>query len=147
LTATQLHVDQFCSIVTAFLTQEDSSTTNPVDVQLGGLSVVKQLWNVMSNVFSASLLSVLAEKILAYILQQDYDLLDEKVNRVWSALCSDLMITGDPTFLVLIHAQDEHQKEKEVKRQLWSILAKVLPSFPERFTWQGIISFLLISLE
>ena len=148
LTASSTHTDQFSSIVKSFLLQGSSPTTvGTISEQRNALSVVKQLWNIMKNVFSTSLLTVIAEQVLAAILELHYDLSDEEVKSAWSMLCSDFILAGDPVFLLSLHAQGEHQKEDGIKRHLWSILAKILPSLEERWTWQNLALFSLVPLK
>jgi hypothetical protein len=131
----------------SFLAPEESTTVGIVTEQRRALSVVKQLWSVIKNVFSASLLAVIAEKVLAAILERRYDLSDEKVKTAWSVLCSDLMLTGDPALSVSLHARDEHGREGGVRRHLWLRVAKMLPSFDDRWPWQDLTSFARVPLQ
>ena len=101
----------------------------------------------MKSVFCESWLSSSAETILAAILEQDFQLSDAKVKGTWSVLCSDLVIAGNPAFVGSISMQNERRAETEVRRQLWTVVARVWQSFEERFTWQDVVSFLLIPLE
>jgi hypothetical protein len=148
LTASQIHTDQFTSIVISFLAPEAfPAIVGAVAEQHHALSVVKQLWNVIKNVFSASSLTVIAEKVSAAILERKYDLSDEKVKTAWSVLCSDLMLTGDPALSVSLHAQNEHGREGGVRRQLWLRVAKMLPSFDDKWSWQDLTSFARVPLQ
>jgi hypothetical protein len=128
----------------SFLAPEESTTVGVVTEQRRALSVVKQLWNVIKNVFSVSLLTVIAEKVLAAILERRYDLSDEEVKTAWSVLCSDLMLTGDPALSVSLHAQDEHGREGGVRRHLWLRVAKMIP---DRWSWQDLTSFARVPLQ
>jgi hypothetical protein len=115
--------------------------------QIHHLSLVKQLWTVMKNVFSAAWTPDPAETILATILEHNHDISDARVKSIWSNLCSDLVTACDPAFLVSLCIQNEHRRETKLKRQLWTILAKVWQSSGVKFTWQDAVLFLAIPLE
>jgi hypothetical protein len=99
----------------------------------------------MKNVFATSWLPAPAEYILRAILKQDFDLSDANVKGAWCKLCSDLVAAGLPGILALLSVQDDREPEIEVKRQLWTVLAKRLLSPEDRSTWQDIVSFLDIA--
>lgn len=113
-----------------------------VEDQIRRLSLIRKLWSVSKNVFSTPWLSSPAEAILIAILKRDFCISDATVRGAWSKLCAELASTGVPGLLEIVCVQSEHRREIEIKRQLWSVLAKTWEESEDRFTWQDAVSFL-----
>jgi hypothetical protein len=89
------------------------------------LTIILKLWSVVKNVFTKSWLSFPAEKILASLLRKRFDISNEDVKNLWSRLCAELVSTGIPTLLHVLHTRSLNrcQEEKEVTRCLWRVMA------------------------
>jgi len=98
-----------------------SGFTTPLEsprAQARYLTIIFKLWSVVKNVFTKSWLSFPAEKILASLLRKQFDISSEDVKNLWSRLCAELVSTGIPTLLHVLHTRclNRCQEEKEVIR-------------------------------
>lgn len=92
-------------------------------IQCNTLTLTKQLWLVVKNVFTEPWLQSNSGSVLAAILQQKFDLDVGAVRTVWGELCAALVSAGNPGLLARLAVEDAIQGEAEVKRHLWTTLA------------------------
>jgi len=100
-----------------------SGEADSVEIQFQSLVILKQLWIVVQNIFSRTLLTPVASSFLTTILQRVFYLADQEVLTNWSLLCSALIVVGIPNVFEFISHQDETQSALEIKRHLWRLVA------------------------
>ncbi|KAH7919238.1 hypothetical protein BV22DRAFT_1075479 [Leucogyrophana mollusca] len=112
--------------------------------QMRRLSIVKQLWAVMKNVFAPPCLARLAELILGAIVRQQFLISNEDVRDVWSKLCADLISVGNPSFLKGLFQSVGLQRgpQVQVQRELWGVAARSTVLLGSKPKWQDVVTFL-----
>lgn len=137
--------DRITSIISGFLCPLDlPEVSNAVQVQLDQLTLIRSLWSVLKNVFSISCLAALAESILVSILQRVFRLSDDKVNRVWSALCADLVVSSGALPGVSHTGSNVGEYGTKVQRQLWDM---VMNTPVREAQWKDLVSLLVMPFE
>lgn len=135
-----LHIWQALLLVQAQLTQEFGHLTTPPEfanrlvdiisqvmhpasdalpnVQLVLLTLLKQLWVVIRNVFNAPWLARVSSSVLRVVLSQHYDLTQEDVKTCWGDICASLILADSPEILHKLATSNEAANEAELTRYL-----------------------------
>ena len=102
------------------------------------------MWKIAKNVFNASWLAAVSEPVLRAVLQQTYDLMNKDVADAWAQLISALVLAGPDDVLHRLAVGDEAKQETELKRHLWSLLAKCWTSAETKPDWKNSISLVTL---
>lgn len=82
---------------------------------------------------------------MTVLLAQQYDLTREDVKLPWGELCAVLISSDSPDLLYKLAIRNERQNEVQLKRYLWSLLAREWRSADPRPTWRDSTSFLAVA--
>ena len=165
LTASTTFGTKLATLITLFLTPGEADP----ETRLAQLSLVKNWWRVLRNVFHnptpsslpssqpASWLSIPAEIVLSGIMEQrELCLKNLSVKSLWSEICSELVDAGAPTLLHVLHtrittpplASDEEAEERMmVTRQLWLILGLHYLQRSDDVCWTSFSAFLSLPFQ
>lgn len=116
------------------------------EAQTQNLIIVTKLWSVVKDVFTPCWLSGPAEIVVAAVLKRKFTLTDDGVKLAWSSLCADLISAGIPSLPHVLSVQSGRREEKEVKRRLWTMLAKSYLASESQIPWEDLTSSLIIPL-
>jgi hypothetical protein len=137
------------SVVTTFLLPSCSSASEELltdaTKQFRQLSIGRQLWTVMKNVFSPRWLAAPADSILATVVKQEWLLSDSTVNSAWIKLCSSMILSDIPSLSSLVDLLSSNQIDVGARRQLWTAVAHLWQA-PREENWYDGVSFLVIPL-
>jgi hypothetical protein len=117
---------QLSSLLLQFLPDPStplSGEAETIKVQLESLSISKQLWAVIQDVFPQSWLQPVASSFLTAILQRAFEIADSCVFASWRLFCSTLIVIAIPNMFESISHRDEAQQALEINRQLWRLVA------------------------
>lgn len=164
-----MHVWQALLLVQAQLTQEFGHLTTPPEfanrlvdiisqvmhpasnalpnVQLVLLTLLKQLWVVIRNIFHTPWLARVSSSILRVVLSQHYDLTQEDVKTRWGDICASLILADSPEILHKLATSNEAENEAGLTRYLWTVLAKTWLSSRLQRRWEDTVSFLTVPLR
>ena len=104
------------------------------------------MWKRARNVFNMSWLATASESILREVLQQTYDLTDKDVADAWAELTSALVLAGPQDILHRLAVGDEAKQETELKRHLWSVLARCWTSAETKPDWRTSVSLVTLPI-
>ncbi|KAH9936203.1 uncharacterized protein B0H18DRAFT_1113630 [Fomitopsis serialis] len=110
------------------------------------LRFVLMMWKIARNVFNASWLAAAAEPILRAVLQRTYDLANREISDAWAELSSALVLSGASDLLLRLAVGDEAQQEMELKRHLWSVLAKSWAYSEVKPDWKVTVSLVTLPI-
>ena len=144
MTASDELATKAATILTQFLPANASGlqyACPSTDAEIRSLMLVKQLYDVMKNVFTSSWLCSAATAILSGITKRDFTVETEDVRAAWNALSCDLVIDGSPNVLGLLSGEIGEGEVKR-RRQLRAVFAKVWKDLENKVVWQDAV-FLL----
>lgn len=102
------------------------------------------MWKIARNVFNPPWLTIASERILRAVLQQTYDLTNTDVVDAWAELTSALVLAGPEDVLHRLASGDEIKQETELKRHLWSALAKCWTHDDTKPSWKMSVSLVTL---
>ncbi|KAL6303902.1 hypothetical protein BKA93DRAFT_786211 [Sparassis latifolia] len=124
-----------------------SDSSQLCDRQCARLTLVRQLWRVMKNVFATSWLIPTATSILTSVLKQEYKIDREDVKVAWSELCAALISASEPDLLGRLVIGNESQRTTELIRHLWNVSVSKWTTIDPKPSWQDTVSFLVVPLS
>ncbi|GBE84841.1 hypothetical protein SCP_0700210 [Sparassis crispa] len=149
LTTASSFANRAVTIITDFLLfnyHGSSDSSQLCDRQCARLTLVRQLWRVMKNVFTTSWLIPTATSILTSVLKQEYKIDREDVKVAWSGLCAALISASEPDLLGRLVIGNESQRTTELIRHLWNVSASKWTTIDPKPSWQDTVSFLVVPL-
>ncbi|CCM03567.1 uncharacterized protein FIBRA_05703 [Fibroporia radiculosa] len=115
-------------------------------IELVPLVLVKELWTSVESILSTSWLRNMSGNILTAVLSHQYSLDREDVKVAWGELCAVLVISSGPDLLRKLAAEDEDEREIDLKRYLWFALARSWQSALPVASWSDTISLLAMPI-
>ncbi|KAH9841456.1 uncharacterized protein C8Q71DRAFT_700943 [Rhodofomes roseus] len=149
LTASAECAHKVANICCDILAWQGNPTTKPIDetaLRVNQLRFVLMLWKVARNVFNASWLASAAEPILRAVLQRTYDLTKKEIADAWAELSGALVLSGSHDLLHRLAVHDEARQEMELKRHLWSVLAKSWCFSEAKPDWKVTVSLVTLPI-
>ncbi|KZT73902.1 hypothetical protein DAEQUDRAFT_808069 [Daedalea quercina L-15889] len=141
-----LRVAHICRDVLEWQDDPAHKRLDETTLQMNQLRFVFMMWKVARNVFNASWLATAAEAILRAVLHRTYDLTIRASADTWAELCGTLVLAGSPNLLPRMAVGSEARQESEIKRHLWSVLAKSWTSSDVKPDWQVTISLVTLPI-
>lgn len=106
---------------------------------------MKKLWDTVKNVFTQPWLSVPADLLARAVFGKTWDMSDEKVVALWSALSADIAATQDAGLPGLINVMAQGSGASKSRKQLWYEVAKKCSGgAATTCTWENLVELLLI---